>query len=91
MHASDYMGGDLNYNVSHFFQCHDDISYGCQTRSPTKSMADQIDGRHRTDDESEKLRHELEMTRKEWLSEQQRVSELEEQLISISESLSNRF
>lgn len=33
----------------------------------------------------EKLQHELEMTRKEWLAEQQRVSELEEQLIAISE------
>lgn len=68
-----------------------DIGYGFKSPNSSGSMSstsgggDDDDELRERNDQLEKLRHELEMTRKEWLAEQQRVSELEEQLIAISE------
>lgn len=64
-----------------------DITYGFKSPNSSGSMSgggEDDDVLRERNDELEKLRHELEMTRKEWLAEQQRVSELEEQLIAIS-------
>lgn len=64
-----------------------DITYGFRSpnSSGTMSSCGEDDVLRQRNDELDKLQHELEMTRKEWLAEQQRVSELEEQLIAISE------
>lgn len=72
-----------------FIQVHDngaDIMYGF--KSPNSSGTMSSSGEEEDvlrQQQMDKLQHELEMTRKEWLAEQQRVSELEEQLIAISE------
>lgn len=64
--------------------------YGFKSPNSSGSMSGsggEEDVLRQRNDELDKLQHELEMTRKEWLAEQQRVSELEEQLIAISEYL----
>lgn len=80
--------------MSATFQVHShdknsDITYGFKSPNSSGSMVDQQNGDAEDaarNDILDKLQHELEMTRKEWLAEQQRVSELEEQLIAISKS-----
>ena len=65
-----------------------DITYGFKSPNSSGSVSnsgEEEDVLRQRNDELDKLQHELEMTRKEWLAEQQRVSELEEQLIAISE------
>lgn len=62
--------------------------YGFKSPNSSGTMSssgEEDDVLRQRNDEMDKLQHELEMTRKEWLAEQQRVSELEEQLIAISE------
>lgn len=62
-----------------------DITYGFRSPNSSGTISCEDDVLRQRNDELDKLQHELEMTRKEWLAEQQRVSELEEQLIAISE------
>lgn len=64
--------------------------YGFKSPNSSGTMSssgEEDDVLRQQNDALDKLQHELEMTRKEWLAEQQRVSELEEQLIAISELL----